>query len=185
MATQPEYPLLTAGEFLEIGFGERKAELDNGVIRMMAGGTRRHSRVQTNIIIALGAKLRGTGCAPYTSDMAVRAHDRSIRYPDVTVYCGREERTDDEQKAADDPRVIFEVLSAGTARTDLRVKLPEYQALPSVDTIVFVDIARERIRIVQRTGPSGWAEQSYDSPIDVLLPSLNITISHDQSFARD
>ena len=72
MATHPDYPLLTAEEFLEIDFGERKAELDNGVIRMMAGGTRRHARVQSNIVAALAARLRGTGCAPYGPDMGAR-----------------------------------------------------------------------------------------------------------------
>lgn len=45
MATSLVYPLLTAEDFLEIDFGELKAELDNGVIHMMAGGTARHARV--------------------------------------------------------------------------------------------------------------------------------------------
>lgn len=185
MATQVQYPLLTAKDFLEIDFGEHKAELDNGVIRMMAGGTARHARVQINLIVALSARLRGSGCTPYSSDMAVRTHDSSIRYPDVTVYCGRDDAGDDEEKAFDDPRVIVEILSAGTARTDLRVKLPEYTALESVDTIVFVDIASERLRVVQRIGPSAWNEQAYDEPVDVTLPSLGVTIPHDEIFARD
>ena len=185
MATQTEYPLLTAREFLEIEFGEHKAELDNGVIRMMAGGTARHARVQFNLILALGSRLRGTGCTPYGPNMGVETHDRSIRYPDVTVYCGRDDVEDDEAKAFNDPRVIFEVLSAGTARTDLRVKLPEYTALPSVETIVFVDIVSERLRIVQRTGPGGWSEQTYDQPVGLSLPSLGVTIPHDEIFARD
>ena len=77
------------------------------------------------------------------------------------------------------------MLSAGTARTDLKVKLYEYQALPSVDTIVFVDIAVERVRVVQRTGPNGWAEQRFDEPTDVPLPSLDLVIPHDEIFARD
>jgi len=185
MATYPDYPLLTAEEFLEIDFGERKAELDNGVIRMMAGGTARHSRVQTNIVIALASRLRGTGCTPYNSDMATRTRRRSIRYPDVTVYCGRDDSSNDEEKAFDDPRVIFEVLSAGTARTDLRIKLEEYKELPSVDTIVFVDIAAERVRVVQRNGPNGWNEIVHQEPADVSFPSLGLTIPHDEIFARD
>lgn len=49
--TNPAYRLLDAEEFLEIDFGaERKAELDQGVIRMMAGGTRAHARVQANLL---------------------------------------------------------------------------------------------------------------------------------------
>ena len=117
MATQVQYPLLTAREFLEIDFGERKAELDNGVIRTMAGGTARHSGVQIDILTALRGRLRDTGCRRYTSDMAVQTHDSSIRYPDVAVYRGRNYAKDDEEKAFDDPRVIFEVLSTGTARS--------------------------------------------------------------------
>lgn len=185
MATHPVYPLLTAEEFLEIDFGDLKAELDNGVIRMMAGGTKRHARVQSNIIAALAPRLRGTGCGVYGSDMAARTRDRSIRYPDVSVYCGRESVEYDEEISAPDPRIVFEVLSDGTSRTDLRVKLGEYMALPSVDTIVYVDIGVERLRIFQRTGPAGWSDNTYDVPIDLALPSLDLTIPHDEIFARD
>lgn len=185
MATQPDYPLLTAEDFLEIDFGDRKAELDNGVIRMMAGGTARHAAVQINIIAALLPRLRGTGCRPYGADMAARTRDYSVRYPDVSVYCDRGSASNDKSKAFDDPRVIFEVLSAGTARTDLRVKIEEYKALASVDTIVFIDIASERVRIVQRTGPNGWNDVGHDVPIDVPLPSLGFAIPHDEIFARD
>ncbi|MFD1786998.1 Uma2 family endonuclease [Sphingomonas floccifaciens] len=185
MVTQPVYPLLTADEFLEIDFGERKAELDNGVIRMMAGGTARHSRVQTNLLVALSNRLRGTGCTPYNADMATRTHDLSVRYPDVSVFCGHDGPEDDDAKAFDDPRVLIEVLSAGTARTDLRIKLDEYKALSSVDTIVFVDIATERLRIVQRTGPGGWNEVQFNQPTDLPLPALDLVIPHDEIFARD
>jgi Uma2 family endonuclease len=185
MATQVHYPLLTADEFLEIDFGERKAELDNGVIRMMAGGTARHARVQTNILVALATRLRGSRCTPYNSDMATRTHGGSIRYPDASVFCGHDGPADDEEKAFGDPRVLFEVLSAGTARTDLKVKLDEYRALPSVDTIVLVDIATERLRIVQRTGPQAWSDVTHADPVDVALPSLGLTLPHAEMFARD
>jgi Uma2 family endonuclease len=184
MATEPRYPLLTAREFLEIDFGELKAELDNGVIRMMAGGTARHARVQLNIQLALASRLRGTGCTPYGSDMATRTHDISIRYPDVTVFCGHDRADDDSAKAFDDPRIIFEVLSDGTARTDLRVKLVEYRALPSVETIVFVDITTEKLRVVQRTGPNSWSEVE-NSEAAVPFPSFDFELPYEEIFARD
>ncbi|MEH3157768.1 MAG: Uma2 family endonuclease [Sphingomonas taxi] len=185
MATQPVYPLLAADDFLRMDFDDKKAELDNGVIRMMAGGTARHARVQGNIFIALGIRLRGTGCTPYNFDMATRTHDLSVRYPDVSVFCNRDDPANDEAKAFDDPRILFEVLSGSTARTDLRVKLDEYKALDSVDTIVFVDIASERLHVVQRIGPHGWQDESHDEPVELSLPSLRITIPHDEIFARD
>ncbi len=185
MATRPDYPLLTAKEFLEIEFGDRKAELDNGVIRIMAGGTVRHAEVGGNVFAWLRQKLRGSNCRPYNSDMATQSHDSSIRYPDVSVFWRDVRSIDDQLKAFDDPSVIFEVLSASTARTDLKTKLYEYKALPSLDTIVFVDIAAERVRICQRTGPNGWNEQAFDEPTDVSLPSLDLIIPHTEIFARD
>lgn len=184
MATQPDYPLVMADEFVVMDFGERKAELDNGVIRMMAGGTGRHARVAFNILRALGNRLEGSSCTPYASDMATKTHALSIRHPDVTVFCGRDGPENDEAKAWDDPRVLFEILSASTTRTDLKVKLPEYKALPSVDTVIFVDIAGERVRVVQRTGRDDWAESGHVQPFDIPIPSLGITLPHAEIFAR-
>lgn len=185
MASQTAYRLITAREFLKIDFGDQKAELDNGVIRMMAGGTARHARVQFNLLLALGNRLRGTGCTPYNSDMAIRTHNSSVRYPDVTVFCGHDDADDDQAKAFDDPKIIVEVLSDGTARTDLRTKLPEYKALASVDTIVLVDIATERLHILQRTATNGWNEQAHADPVDLVLPTFDVVIPHEEIFARD
>lgn len=184
MLLQVEYPLLSAEDFLDINFGDHKAELDNGVIRMMDGGTARHVLVQGNILVALASRLRGSGCTPYTSIMAARTHDHSVRYPDVAVYCGRSGKQNDDMRAFDDPRVVFEVLSAGKARTDLRVKLEEYRELASIDTIVFVDIATERLRVVQRTGPTGWTDIAYQEPTDIALPAVATDLTHAEIFAR-
>ena len=183
MAAQPELVLLTAEQFLQIEWGpDIKAELDNGVIRMMAGGTRAHARVQGNVLAFLRTALRGSGCRPFGSDMAVRTHAGSIRYPDVSVDCGR---SDDEDKILADPRVIMEVLSPGTRRKDEGVKLAEYGQLASVDTIVLIDPDTERIRVVQRTGPEAWANRNFSEPADLVLPALNVTVPHSEIFARD
>lgn len=177
--------MLTADEFLRMEFDDKKAELDNGVVRMMAGGTARHARVQGNIFLTLANRLRGTGCTPYNSDMATRTHDLPARYPDVSVFCGRNDPSNDDIRAFDDPRVLFEVLSGTTSRTDLRVKLEEYKALASVDTIVFVDIASERLRTVQRIAAHRWQDVDHDVPVDLPLPSLALVLPHDEIFARD
>ena len=117
--------------------------------------------------------------------MATLTHDISIRYPDVSIFCDRAGPANEKAKAFDDPRVLFEVPSAGTARTDLRIKLEEYKALDSVDTMVFVDIATERLRIVQRTAAHGWSDVAHDDPVDLPLPALDLIIPHAEIFARD
>lgn len=184
MATQYAPRLLTAEEFLRIDFGDQKAELDQGVISMMAGGSRRHARVSGNILRALGNMLEGGPCAPYGSDMAIKTRADSVRFPDVSVLCGKEGAEHDDDRLEELPVAIFEVLSASTSRTDLKKKLPEYKALGSLDTIIFVDIATERVRIVQRIGPKGWADEEHDVPFDIPLPALGLSLPHAEIFAR-
>ncbi len=186
MAVRPDYPLtlLSVEDFLAIGFGDMKAELEDGVIRMMAGAKARHNRVALNIQFALLSKLQGTGCTPYGSDQGIRTMERTIRYPDVSVLCGHDGPGEDDTRLFDDPRVLFEIASAGTVRTDVRVKIPEYRDVPSVDTIVLVDIATERVRVIQRTASRQWSDVDHREPFDIPLPALGVTLAHAEIFAR-
>ncbi len=109
-----------------------------------------------------------------------------MRYPDVSVYCDHPiDRAAGRLKLIGDPRVIFEVLSPGTAAKDQFTKLEEYRGLPGLDTIVFVDPDRERVHVVQRVGTDGWRDERFAEPRDVELPSLGLTLPHDEIFARD
>lgn len=182
MATDAHYRLLTAEEFLRIDFGpDMKAELDNGVIRMMAGGTRDHARVQVNLIAAFRNALRGSPCRPYGSDMAIQTHDRSVRYPDLTIDCGKPgDRPED--LTLSDPRVVIEVLSPSTRSSDLNVKKEEYRAIASVDAIVFVDVEKAALAVHQRIA-GGWTETLFSNAIDLALPSLGLVIPRTEIFA--
>jgi Uma2 family endonuclease len=187
MATAYQPYRISADQFLAMEFGpDEKVELDNGIVRMMAGGTSRHAHIQGNISSFLRVSLRSTGCTPFNSDMAARTHDYSVRYPDITVYCGNPTAPEkDKAKAFTDPRVVIEVLSPSTSQHDQREKLAEYRDLASVDTILFVDPDAERIRVIQRTGPENWTDNWLASGSDVELPSLDVTLPHSEIFARD
>lgn len=187
MRHDPLYRKITVDEFLGIDFGtDRKFELVDGVIQMMTGGTPAHSRVASNILAYLHARLRGSGCRAYNSDMGVRVDDTGLRYPDVSVFCGNPATPERErERVFSDPTVIVEILSASTAREDGGAKLAEYRALASVDTIVFVDPDAELSRVVQRLGPTAWGDDLFAQPHDVDLPSLGLPIPHAEIFARD
>jgi Uma2 family endonuclease len=183
--SDPAYRLLDADEFLEIDFGpERKAELVNGLVRMMAGGTSAHARVQTNVLAYLRNRLRGTSCRPFGSDMAVRTGEHSVRYPDVSVIC-RDAGVQDSDKASSSAKVIVEVLSPSTADHDQRLKLPEYKSIIGLDTVVFLDPDTETVRVVQRLGPTAWKDEFFAYPVDVLLPSLDVIIPAAELFTRE
>ena len=178
-------PLLTAEEFLEIEFpSDTKAELDNGVIRMMAGGTVKHAEVQANIMRYICNALRGSGCKPFGSDLGVKTSDIAVRYPDVTVLCG-DRSGDSDAKAVNDPRAVVEILSPSTRAMDLGTKLIEYRAIASVTTILFVDPATETVRLIQRTGAAAWTDEDFASGADVPLADLGITLPHAEIFSRD
>ncbi len=182
MATNPHYRLLTAEEFLEIRFPPgMKAELEDGIIRMMAGGSRAHARVQMNLYAFLRETLRGSGCRPYGSDMAVRTLERAVRYPDVTIDCGTS--VDDADEVLGDPRVIIEVLSPSTRDHDLKIKKPEYRDLETVRTIAFVDPETKTVSVSQRI-EGGWTESLF-AATDLRLADFHLAIPHAEIFAED
>ncbi len=187
MATSARHRKVTSKEFVRIDFGpDARFELIDGVIYAMTGGTSAHSRVQGNILAFLAGRLRGTGCRPYSSDMALELDDANVRYPDVTVYCGNPGRPENDNALfLPNAVAVFEVLSPSTRSTDLKQKPEEYQALASVDTIVFVDPETQWMRIVQRLGPEAWRDEKHSEGADVPLPSLGLTIPREEIFARD
>jgi Uma2 family endonuclease len=129
---------------------EGKWELVNGTpIQMMAGATQAHDRVVTNLIIALGARLRGTGCWPMTDDVAARMPRGNIRRPDVTVDCAPMESNALESK---NPKVFFEVLSPSSHGFDLVKKPEEYRGVASLQHFVVIDPAAPRALVWSRDG---------------------------------
>lgn len=187
MRRDPAYRPITADEFLEMDFGtDRKFELDNGVIYMMTGGTEAHAWVQGNIYAWLKHRLRGTGCRPYGSDIAVRITETDVRYPDVTIYCDQPPRTEISGfQLLSDPTVIVEVLSPSTATFDQGTKLAEYRTLQSVRTIAFVDPVNEMCRTMERQSEHGWLDHMFSGERGIPIPSLDLVIPHDEIFARD
>jgi Uma2 family endonuclease len=185
MATNAQAHPVTATEFLQIDFGPTlKADLDRGVIRMMAGGTVAHSVVQMNLYRYLGSALRGSGCRPYGSDMAVQATDWSVRYPDVTIDCGSpSERARD--KVLSDPRVVIEVLSPSTREHDLSVKLGEYRAMCSIHTVAFVDPDEQTIAVTRRTERGGWTDLVFSLECGLEIPAMDLTVPRAEVFAVD
>ncbi|MEG3087956.1 Uma2 family endonuclease [Sphingomonas sp. PB4P5] len=186
MATDLDQPRLTAEQFLQIEFGpDIKAELDNGVIRMMVGGSRDHARIQMNLYRYLGTALRGSGCRPYGSDMAIKTAAGSVRYPDLTIDRGKAGNDKPQDQILSNLRVIIEVLSPGTSRIDQGDKLYAYKAIATIDAIAFVDPETTHLRVLHRTGATAWSDVTFSTAADLELPTLGLVVPHAEMFADD
>ncbi len=174
---------LTPDEFFELYAGQR-FELVDGRASAMAGGSRLHAQVTSNIHASLWLRLRGTPCRAYNSDMAVRTEQDTIRYPDITIICDEKELGDEagKQFALIAPKVLIEVRSPSTERDDRFVKLDEYKALPSVDTIVLVHPEERRFDTFERHGEREWLNTVRLPGSSLNLRDPEVTVTADEMF---
>lgn len=185
LKSNPAFRQMTVEEFLELPI-EGRAELEDGVLYMMGGGSPLHAAITANIIVVLGTKLRGSGCRPMSPDMVVRTGPASLRMPDASVYCRSDwGDLDSGTRLLGDPKAVFEVLSPSTSKYDQEVKLHEYRGLAGLEAVVLVDPDGERVRLVERTGPEAWSDRWLDRGADVPLAALGISLSHADVFARN
>lgn len=177
--------LITVDEFLTLEFSGQegfRVELDNGVISMMAGGSLHHARVQRTLIALLFIALKGSECSPFGSDIGVRTHNLSLRYPDVSILCGHDDARSNDLFEVGDPRVVFEILSPSTRQIDLEVKLHEYCSTSSLEAIVYIDIDAEQIRHLRRRTDGGWDDDTLKSGADLAFPSLGVSLAWQDIF---
>ncbi len=174
LALDPAYRRVSVREFLDMDFNGARAELEDGIIFMMAGGTPDHALVAARIIRRLGNALDGTGCEPVGSDMGLRTAERTLRFPDVSIYCGPVLGPDDPGR--DDPLVVIEVQSPSTAEHDHKIKVLEYQELLNVRQILLIDPMNGAVRSVERT-EDGWSDRWLrgDEPIAVTSFDVSFT----------
>ena len=168
-----EQSLISPSEYLE---GEEladcKHEYLNGVVYAMAGGTNQHSRIGATILSGLMLKLRGKPYQPWSSDTRIRfqhGDDARFYYPDGSVIC---HPVDKRALFAENPTVIFEVLSPSTERTDTGEKKDIYLRCKSVQAYVLIHSERVEVTIYTRRA-DGWDATIYNETTDTLpLPCI-------------
>lgn len=125
-------------------------ELVDGQIYAMGGGTLRHDTIANNLRGELRTQLRGTPCRVHGPDLKVQA-GKDGRYPDALIDCGA---SAPEALHAQQPVVVFEILSKSTAWIDQSLKLRDYDATPSIRAYVLVSQDEQRA-LLYRRDPEG------------------------------
>lgn len=177
MSARPQQ-CFTPEQYLEI---ERKAEFKseyvNGEMIAMAGASREHILIVTNLVRELGNRLRTGTCETYAADMRTRISPTRYTYPDVVVACGPEFE-DDSLDVLLNPLVIVKVLSPTTESDDRGWKFAHYRRSPILTDYIMIAQNRPSVEHYSRHGQDLWTLREYDALSDVLLlPTLSCELS--------
>lgn len=155
---------------------DRKHEYLAGVVYAMAGAGEAHNVIGANLHGSLWQQLRNRRCRSLAADYKVRIQTRAAEfyyYPDVMIDCA-EFKADSQY--AEEPRVIFEVLSRDTERIDRHEKWSHYQTLPSLDVYVLVDQFKLAVTAYRRAAGE-WTQELLIRPEAVLdLPTVDCSL---------
>jgi Uma2 family endonuclease len=176
MSTLPKKSILTAEEYLAIERqAEFKSEYFNGEMFAMAGASRPHNRIASNIIRTVDTQLLKRGCNIYPSDMRVKIKKiGKYTYPDIVVTCGEELFEDDYVDTLLNPVVIFEILSKSTAAYDRGEKFQHYQFIESLAEYVLITQDAVRVEQYVRQSDHTWIYNEYQNIDDIVkLESVN------------
>jgi len=179
MATLPS-AYLSPEEYLE---RERKAETKSEYIRgeifAMAGASRRHGLIVTNLVRELSEATRRRECTVYSGDLRVAVLATELyTYPDVVVVCGEEKYIDGEFDTLLNPTLIIEVLSDSTRDYDRGRKFENYRAIPPLRE--YLTLAQDNIHVEQwtRQQDQRWLLTEYsDRAATLTLESLGVQLS--------
>jgi Uma2 family endonuclease len=107
---------------------EERYELVEGCVVRVAGATRAHCLIVSNLVVAVHGQLDPQQWT-VIADFGLDAGSKTLRYPDVVVDRAGVGAGD---YVATAPVVLAEVLSPSTAELDLGDKAAEYLRLPSL-----------------------------------------------------
>jgi Uma2 family endonuclease len=154
--------------------GAVRHEYVSGQAYAMAGASARHNRIAGNIFARLNEHLDGEECEPFISDMKIRVAPDLFYYPDVVATC---DAPGGNPYFRTEPRLIIEVLSPTTERTDRNEKLAAYKSCPSVREYVLVSQDAMIIELHRRTGDA-WQTELFTEPAEqCAFESIGLTMS--------
>ncbi len=186
MSTQTK-PRLTELEYLAI---ERKArtrsEFFHGEMFALAGASRRHNLIVTNIVRELSTRLRDRPCDIYANDMRVKVSPTGLyTYPDVVVACDKIRFEDDHEDTLLTPMILIEVLSRSTQGYDLFRKFSHYRQLSSLKEYLLVAQDHRRAEHYVRRSTRQWLLSEAAGAEDVVnLESIDITLPLEEIYRK-
>ena len=186
MSSLPK-PRYTPQQYLEMERrADYKSEFTSGEIFAMAGASREHVLIVTNLVRQLSAQTPDRPCETYSNDMKVKVNALGdYNYPDVVVACGDIAFEDNHRDTLVNPLVIVEVLSPSTEHKDRGTKFLQYQWIESLTDYVLVSQDRVLVERFARQPDDNWLYTRLEGTDAVLsLPSIGCRVTLAEVYAR-
>jgi Uma2 family endonuclease len=180
MHWQPKQEFYSVTDYLQNEqASDSKHEYIDGQVYAVAGASKNHQRVISNLVRILSDHLRHTRCDTFASDIKVKISDLAVFYPDVIVTCEPEMAND---YYTEQPLIIVEVLSKSTRRVDETTKRGLYQTLPSLQEYVLIEQDIVDIEVCRRS--QGWQPEHYFMGDDIAFAAIELTVSVNDIYER-
>jgi Uma2 family endonuclease len=163
---------------------ETRHEFYEGEIFAMAGASRNHIFIVSNLNRHLGNALASRGCLIATTDMRTKVQQNGLyTYPDVVVICGEPQFVDEQVDTLLNPTLIIEVLSDSTEAYDRGAKFKLYEGIQSLNTYLLVSQDEPQVEQFVRQERGRW-EFSRASGLEAILelPALRVSLPLAQIF---
>lgn len=186
MSSQPQRRW-TADEYLALErSAERRSEFLDGEIFTIAGASRRHALIVSNLVGELRAALADRRCLVFSSDLRLRVTPTGLyTYPDVMVACGNVEFADEQEDTLLNPALIIEVLSPSTEDWDRGGKFGHYRTIESVREYLLVEQQRPHLELYTRQTDGRWVfSETGPTSSNIELASLGLTLAIDAIYAK-
>jgi Uma2 family endonuclease len=120
-----------------------KYEFLNNQLRLMAGGTPNHNRINRNVVQLLTNQIDDSerDLELFFTDIRVVSHltYKDYLYPDAFIVEGTPYFDDEQNDNLVNPRVIIEVLSDSTESFDRGDKFKSYRKIPTLQEYILVN----------------------------------------------
>lgn len=178
MSSLPER-VYTATEYLALErAADHKNEFVNGRIYAMSGASFRHNVIVSNLVITIGARLRGGACSVVSNDQRVKVSPTGMyTYPDVVALCEPPRLEDSHGDTLLNPAVIIEVLSDSTEKYDRGEKFAHYRKIESLREYILVSQDKLRVEQYVRHGEHWMLSEISDPAGSLHIDTLGCEIA--------
>jgi len=153
------------------GEGERYEYCDGVIIPLNEYTTLRHNQIVQNAADLLKSYFYPRGCRVYTENARLVVQEgKEYRLPDVVATCSQRDLLS--ESTIQDPVVLAEVLSPGTALEDLGGKPDSYRKIDALQTYLIIHPTKVWVRVYERTADGEWLpDQAFTRLTETFTPT--------------